>query len=229
MHRMPNPLRGLFAALRSIYWTMHVPARLRRMSERWVPNSKRGNRPGGRWCVGCHRCCHRRSHLPGHLLTPAGMARSLGSPALLAGVWCGMAVLTLPELSALLSWLCAIRRPAANTSTSATALASHRLSLRMDGRRGHVSRSSGGPVCWVSSICSGARPLPGWLAAALPALILISLGAINFAGTTPLQRLHDHAQLAQGSRSRWTGWLGARFRPSYPGQPCSIHPAARRF
>lgn len=31
----------------------------------------------------------------GIFLTPAAMARSLGSPALLAGVWCGMAVLTL--------------------------------------------------------------------------------------------------------------------------------------
>src|SRR3984885_15752807 len=31
----------------------------------------------------------------GIFLTPAGMARSLGSPALLAAVWCGMAVITL--------------------------------------------------------------------------------------------------------------------------------------
>src|ERR1035437_3340378 len=31
----------------------------------------------------------------GIFLTPAGMARSLGSPALLGAVWCGMAVITL--------------------------------------------------------------------------------------------------------------------------------------
>jgi APA family basic amino acid/polyamine antiporter len=31
----------------------------------------------------------------GIFLTPAVMAKSLGSPALLAAVWCGMAVLTL--------------------------------------------------------------------------------------------------------------------------------------
>src|SRR5580693_7233895 len=31
----------------------------------------------------------------GIFLTPAGMARSLGSPALLAAVWCGMAIMTL--------------------------------------------------------------------------------------------------------------------------------------
>src|ERR1039458_958785 len=31
----------------------------------------------------------------GIFLTPAGMARSLGSPALLAAVWCGMAFITL--------------------------------------------------------------------------------------------------------------------------------------
>lgn len=37
----------------------------------------------------------------GIFLTPAGMARSLGSPALLAAVWCGMALLTLAGLSVL--------------------------------------------------------------------------------------------------------------------------------
>src|SRR5574337_2088317 len=31
----------------------------------------------------------------GIFLTPAGMAKSLGSPALLAAVWCGMAAITL--------------------------------------------------------------------------------------------------------------------------------------
>src|ERR1700691_606140 len=31
----------------------------------------------------------------GIFLTPAGMARSLGSPALLGAVWCGMSLLTL--------------------------------------------------------------------------------------------------------------------------------------
>ena len=31
----------------------------------------------------------------GIFLTPAAMAKSLGSPALLAAVWCGMAVMTL--------------------------------------------------------------------------------------------------------------------------------------
>src|SRR5260370_41883688 len=31
----------------------------------------------------------------GIFLTPAGMARSLGSPALLAAVWCGMSLMTL--------------------------------------------------------------------------------------------------------------------------------------
>src|SRR6204780_4365876 len=31
----------------------------------------------------------------GIFLTPAGMARSLGSPALLGAVWCGMALITM--------------------------------------------------------------------------------------------------------------------------------------
>src|SRR5580692_9280026 len=120
----------------------------------------------------------------GIFLTPAGMARSLGSPALLAAVWGGMALLTLA--GALCFTELAIRNP------------------HDGGEYVYLRRGFGRRVAflygWMAAVvmypgvaaalCVGTVPyiqslilLPGWLATALPALILLALGALNYAGT----------------------------------------------
>jgi APA family basic amino acid/polyamine antiporter len=59
------------------------------------PCKRRAN-PGGRWACGRPRAAVTGEAISlGIFLTPAGMAKSLGSPALLLGVWCGMALVTL--------------------------------------------------------------------------------------------------------------------------------------
>ena len=55
----------------------------------------------------------------GIFLTPAAMAKSLGSPLLLAAVWCGMAFIAICGASASPSWRCVFRRQVESTSTSA--------------------------------------------------------------------------------------------------------------
>jgi len=120
----------------------------------------------------------------GIFLTPAGMARSLGSPALLGAVWCGMAGITLA--GALCFTELAVRYPLAGGEY---------VYLRQGfGRRvaflygwmaavvmypGVAAALSVGTVPYVQALVS----LPDWLAKALPALILLSLGATNYAGT----------------------------------------------
>jgi len=120
----------------------------------------------------------------GIFLTPAGMARSLGSPALLGAVWCGMAVVTLA--GALCFTELAVRYPQAGGEY---------VYLRHGfGRRvaflygwmaamvmypGVAAALSVGSVPYVQALA----PMPAWLAAALPALILLALGALNYAGT----------------------------------------------
>jgi APA family basic amino acid/polyamine antiporter len=119
----------------------------------------------------------------GIFLTPAGMARSLGSPALLAAVWCGMALITL-----------------------AGALCFTELSVRypqMGGEYVYLRHGFGRRVAflygWMAAVvmypgvaaalCVGLVPyvqslvtLPGWLVTALPAFVLLALGALNFVG-----------------------------------------------
>ncbi|HVZ83305.1 MAG TPA: amino acid permease [Terracidiphilus sp.] len=120
----------------------------------------------------------------GIFLTPAGMARSLGSPALLGAVWCGMAVLTLA--GALCFTELAVRNPHDGGEY---------LYLRRGfGRR--VAFLYGWMAALVmypgvaASLCVGAVPyvqtlvsMPPALVRALPALMLLGLGALSYAGT----------------------------------------------
>ena len=120
----------------------------------------------------------------GIFVTPAGMARSLGSPALVAAVWCGMAVVTLA--GALCFTELAVRNP-------------HDGGEYVYLRRG-FGRRVGFLYGWMAAVvmypgvaaalCVGAVPyvqalvpLPQTLAIALPALILLALGALNYLGT----------------------------------------------
>lgn len=123
----------------------------------------------------------------GIFLTPAGMAKSLGSPALLGAVWSGMAVITLA--GALCFTELAVRFPQAGGEY---------VYLRQGfGRRvaflygwmaavvmypGVAAALSVGTVPYVQAIVP-TDPMPGWLAKSLPALILLALGAMNYAGT----------------------------------------------
>lgn len=120
----------------------------------------------------------------GIFLTPAAMARSLGSPALLAAVWCGMAVFTLA--GALCFTELAVRNP------------------HDGGEYVYLRRGFGRQVAFLygwmaalvmypgvaASLCVGTAPyiqtivpIPAALVAWLPALLIIALGALTFAGT----------------------------------------------
>ncbi len=120
----------------------------------------------------------------GIFLTPAGMAKSLGSPALLAAVWCGMAVVTLA--GALCFTELAVRNPHDGGE--------YVYLRRGFGRRvaflygwmaavvmypGVAAALSVGTVPYLQVLV----PMPARLAAAMPALILLALGALNYAGT----------------------------------------------
>ena len=120
----------------------------------------------------------------GIFLTPAAMAKSLGSPALLAAVWCAMAVMTLA--GALCFTELAVRNPQDGGEY---------LYLRRGfGRR--VAFLYGWMAAVVmypgvaAALCVGTVPylqalipMPAQLAAALPALLLLFLGALNYFGT----------------------------------------------
>ncbi|HET6206454.1 MAG TPA: APC family permease [Terracidiphilus sp.] len=120
----------------------------------------------------------------GIFLTPAAMAKSLGSPLLLGAVWCGMAVMTLA--GALCFTELAVRNPHDGGEY---------LYLRRGfGRR--VAFLYGWMAAVVmypgvaAALCVGAvpyfkalLPIPAWLVPMLPALILLLLGAINYFGT----------------------------------------------
>jgi basic amino acid/polyamine antiporter, APA family len=120
----------------------------------------------------------------GIFLTPAGMARSLGSPALLAAVWCGMAVVTLA--GALCFTELAVRNPHDGGE--------YVYLRRGFGRRvaflygwmaavvmypGVAAALSVGIVPYIRALVS----LPQALVSALPALLLLTLGALNYLGT----------------------------------------------
>jgi APA family basic amino acid/polyamine antiporter len=120
----------------------------------------------------------------GIFLTPAAMAKSLGSPALLGAVWCGMALMTLA--GALCFTELAVRNP-------------HDGGEYLYLRRGFGRRVAflygwmAGVVMYpgvAAALCVGTvpylqalLPVPARLAPVLPALILISLGALNYFGT----------------------------------------------
>jgi basic amino acid/polyamine antiporter, APA family len=120
----------------------------------------------------------------GIFLTPAGMARSLGSPALLAAVWCGMAFVTLA--GALCFTELAVRFPQAGGEY---VYLRHGFGRRVAFLYGWMAAVVMYPGV-AAALCVGSVPymqsllnLPGWLAASLPALFLIALGTLNYAGT----------------------------------------------
>jgi len=120
----------------------------------------------------------------GIFLTPAGMARSLGSPALLAAVWCGMAALTLA--GALCSTELAVRFPQAGGEYI---YLRHGFGPRVAFLYGWMASMVMYPGV-AAALSIGAVPyiqalvhLPGWLAAVVPALVLFALGTMHFAGT----------------------------------------------
>jgi basic amino acid/polyamine antiporter, APA family len=120
----------------------------------------------------------------GIFLTPAGMARSLGSPALLIAVWAAMAVFTLA--GALCFTELAVRNP-------------HDGGEYVYLRRGfgrHVAFLYGWMAALVmypgvaAALCVGLVPylqslvkIPSTLVAAMPAIALLLLGALNYGGT----------------------------------------------
>jgi len=120
----------------------------------------------------------------GIFLTPAAMARTLGSPALLAAVWCGMALLTMA--GALCFTELAVRNP-------------HDGGEYLYLRRGFGRRTAflyGWMAALVmypgvaAALCVGTVPyvqalipIPAVLVSVLPALMLLALGALNYLGT----------------------------------------------
>ena len=120
----------------------------------------------------------------GIFLTPAGMARSLGSPALLGAVWCGMAFITLA--GALCFTELAVRFPQAGGEYLYLRAGFGRRIAFLYGWMAAVVMYPG----VAAALCVGSVPyvqslvaLPSWLATLFPALILIALGALNYAGT----------------------------------------------
>jgi APA family basic amino acid/polyamine antiporter len=120
----------------------------------------------------------------GIFLTPAGMARSLGSPALLAAVWCGMAVITVA--GALCFTELAVRNPHDGGEYLYLRRGFGRRIAFLYGWMAAVVMYPGvaaalcvGTVPYIQTLV----PVPAALAAALPALILITLGALNYFGT----------------------------------------------
>jgi len=120
----------------------------------------------------------------GIFLTPAGMARSLGSPALLAAVWCGMAFMTLA--GALCFTELAVRFPQAGGEYLYLRAGFGRRIAFLYGWMAAVVMYPG----VAAALCVGSVPyvqslvnLPNWFATLLPALILIALGVLNYAGT----------------------------------------------
>jgi APA family basic amino acid/polyamine antiporter len=119
----------------------------------------------------------------GIFLTPAAMARSLGSPALLAAVWCAMALLTLA--GALCFTELAIRNPhdggeylylRRGFGARVAFLYGWMAAIVM--YPGVAAALSVGTVPYLQALLPVSAPI----ARALPALILITLGALNYFG-----------------------------------------------
>jgi basic amino acid/polyamine antiporter, APA family len=120
----------------------------------------------------------------GIFLTPAGMAKSLGSPALLAAVWCGMAMITLA--GALCFTELAVRNPQDGGEYVYLRRGFGRHVAFLYGWMAAVVMYPGlaaalavGMLPYIQALL----PLSARIAGAVPALILISLGAINYFGT----------------------------------------------
>jgi APA family basic amino acid/polyamine antiporter len=120
----------------------------------------------------------------GIFLTPAAMARSLGSPALLAAVWCGMAIITLA--GALCFTELAVRNPQDGGEYVYLRRGFGRHVAFLYGWMAAVVMYPGvaaalsvGTVPYIQALV----PIPASVVRPLPALILITLGAINYFGT----------------------------------------------
>jgi basic amino acid/polyamine antiporter, APA family len=120
----------------------------------------------------------------GIFLTPAAMARSLGSPALLASVWCGMAILTLA--GALCFTELAVRNPHDGGEYIYLRRGYGRRVAFLYGWMAAVVMYPGvaaalcvGTVPYIQALVPVSSPL----ASVLPALILLTLGVLNYFGT----------------------------------------------
>src|ERR1700684_3664399 len=120
----------------------------------------------------------------GIFLTPAGMARSLGSPALLGAVWCGMALLTLA--GAVCFTELAVRFPQAGGEYVYLRQGCGRHVAFLYGWMAAVVMYPGvaaalsvGTVPYLQTLL----PIPAALVPVLPALILLALGTLNYFGT----------------------------------------------
>lgn len=120
----------------------------------------------------------------GIFLTPAAMAKSLGSPLLLAAVWCGMAVMTLA--GALCFTELAVRNPHDGGEYLYLRRGFGRRVAFLYGWMAAVVMYPGvaaalceGTVPYLSALA----PVPARLIPVLPALILLILGGLNYFGT----------------------------------------------
>lgn len=120
----------------------------------------------------------------GIFLTPAGMAKSLGSPALLLAVWCAMAIITLA--GALCFTELAVRNPqdGGEYVYLRRAFGPHVAFLygwmaAMVMYPGVAGALSVGIVPYLQALV----PMPERVAGAMPAMILLVLGALNYLGT----------------------------------------------
>jgi len=120
----------------------------------------------------------------GIFLTPAGMAKSLGSPALLAAVWCGMALITLA--GALCFTELAVRNPQDGGEYVYLRRGFGRQVSFLYGWMaavvmypGVAAALSAGMTPYVQAVF----PIAARLTGAVPAVILLTLGALNYFGT----------------------------------------------
>jgi APA family basic amino acid/polyamine antiporter len=120
----------------------------------------------------------------GIFLTPAGMARSLGSPALLAAVWCGMAVMTLA--GALCFTELAVRNPHDGGEYLYLRRGFGRNVAFLYGWMAAVVMYPGvsaalsvGLVPYIQNLF----PIAPIFARFLPAILIIGFGAMNYFGT----------------------------------------------
>lgn len=121
----------------------------------------------------------------GIFLTPAGMARSLGSPALLAAVWCGMALMTLA--GALCFTELAVRNPHDGGEYLYLRRGFGRHAAFLYGWMAAVVMYPGvsaalcvGLVPYIQALV----PISPVVTRFVPALLILAFGALNYFGTS---------------------------------------------
>jgi basic amino acid/polyamine antiporter, APA family len=120
----------------------------------------------------------------GIFLTPAEMAKSLGSPMLLGAVWCGMALVTLA--GALCYSELAVRNPHDGGEYLYLRRGFGRRVAFLYGWMAAVVMYPGVAAALCVGLVPYAQalfPMPARLASALPAFMLLALGAMNYFGT----------------------------------------------